>query len=105
MQRKVYQRTREHLRPRQETTLAHKEHTDNSDAYIVPNTELPINANQQSPLSPKKIVNKSVPVPTVDVSVKADTVTKTAPVTNVYNPKSQTTRVGRITKVPDRYSS
>ena len=118
MQGKVYQRTREHLRPRQETCFSHKEDVSYRDSCIVPNCKLPTNASHQmSSLSPRKVRNVSVPVssgsisvpvPSVDVPVKESNVTKTVgpPVTgNVYSPKSQTTRVGRITKVPDRYSS
>lgn len=106
MEGKVYRRTREHLKPRLETSITHKEDANNnSDSCLVPISQVPINANQQSSLPPKNVVKMSIPVPTVDMSVKANTVTKTVPVKNVYNPKSQTTRVGRVTKVPDRYSS
>ena len=63
-----------------------------------PPMELNIN-RQESALSPKKTNNVSYPV-------TANTVPNTvATKTEMYKPRSQTTRVGRITKVPDRYCS
>ena len=127
MQGKVYQRTREHLRPRQETSLTHKEDasnsdsfivskshppgsTDNDDSCIVPKSQLLPNATKQmGSLPPKKVESASLPVPTAEnMLIKENADNKNVDLSvarNVYNPKSQTTRSGRITKVPDKYGS